>query len=206
MSSYPIPGVGNMTSTALTDTQVATIIQHLVCKCLGIDEATNANAPSLVRIDWPVPGQPGFIIGDDVAFIRATEAPEPYNAAHEVQPAGVAVDDDYSENTVYTRGWDINAIFYGPNSFDHARQLKSAIQQDFAHDMLAASNLYTFTVTGTPNRNPELFENQWWPRTDFGFKMYEQVTDSLTKPAVDSVELIIRDADGNGSDTVVTAP
>jgi hypothetical protein len=206
MSSYAIPNVGTMTSTGLTDTQVAAIIQSLVCLCLGIDTATDALSGSRVRIDWPVPGQPAWLITDDVAFVRVTEAEEAYNAAHEPQAAGVADDGTYTESTIYTRGWDVYLVFYGPNSFDRARQVKACMNQDFTGAILNESNLYPFTVTGTPRRAPELFENQWWPRTDYSFRMYEQVTDALDKGAVESVEVIIRDEDGNGSDIIVTFP
>lgn len=206
MSSYPVPNVGTMTSTGLTDAQVSAIFQQLVLQCLGITPSgpTDPIAYARVRIDWPVPGQPGFIIADDVAFIRATESAEPYNFAHEVQQDAAVVSQQYGEQTIYTRCWDIGLIFYGPSSFDHARQVKGCLYQDFVHDTLAASNLYVVPTIGTPRRVPELFANQWWPRTDFAFRMYEQVTDSLNKQPIDSVEIVIKDAYGNGSDFVVS--
>lgn len=203
-SSYIIPNVGTMTSTGLTDTQLATILQSLFVQCLGIDPTTDTNAYSRVRIDWPVPGQPGFVVTDDVAFIRVTESDEPYNAAHEVQQAGASDDDgNYVEGTIYTRVWGVNVACYGPNSYDHIRQIKACLYQDFTHDILASSNLYVLPVTGTPSRNPEFFDSQWWPRTDFQFSMYEEIADGLNLLSVKSVEIIGSDEDGNGWDDIV---
>jgi len=215
MSSYPVPNVGAMTSTGLTDAQMSVIWQNILLQCLGITPAgpTDASAYSQVRIDWPVPGQPAWPITADVAFIRAVVVPDSYNAAHEAQqplqgggyggppPYGDGVyggggGTSYTEATIYTRVWQLSFIFYGPNSFDHARQVQACLYQDFVHDILSASNIYLDTLIGTPRRTPELFQNQWWPRSDFAARMNEMVTDSLGKQTIQSVEIIMEDADG----------
>jgi len=197
MSSYPVPGVGTMTSTGLTDSQMSVVWQNIVLQCLGITPSgpTDAAAYSQVRVDWPVAGQPAWPITSDVAFIRAVVVPDSYNAAHEVQPTSMP-GETFPEQTIYTRVWQLSFIFYGPNSFDRARQVQACLYQDFVHDILSASNVYLDTVIGTPRRSPELFQNQWWPRSDFSARMNEQVTDTLTKQTIQSVELILEDADG----------
>ena len=204
MSSFPVPNVGTMTSTGLTQEQVSVIWQNLVLQCLGIAPSgpTDSAAYSQVRIDWPTPGQPAWPITQDVAFIRATEAPDRYNAAHEIQPVS-QTGPTYPETTIYTRVWELSFIFYGPNAFDRARQVKACLYQDFVHDALATSNLYLNTVIGTPRRNPELFQNEWWERADFTAQMNEQVTDTLTKNTIQSVEVQLQTALGIISDVVV---
>ena len=204
MNNYPIPNVGTMTSTGLTAQQMNIIWQNIVLQCLGITPSgpTDSAAYSQVRIDWPTPGQPAWIITDDVAFIRAVEIPDEYNTAHEVQPVTVAPP-LYPEDTIYTRIWQVDLIFYGPNSFDHARQVKDCIFQDFVRDILSTSNLYPETVVGTPRRAPELFQNQWWERSGFSIRMNEQITDTLTKQAIQSVEVITQSEMGIISDVVV---
>jgi hypothetical protein len=203
VSTYTVPNVGAMGSTGLTAQQMNIIWQNLVLQCLGITPSSTADAIAYakVRVDWPPPGQPGWKLHEDVAFLRAVEVPDFYNYAHEVQPATTEV--SYSETTIYTRVWEIAFIFYGPNSFDRARQVKACLYQDFAHDILAASNLYLITTLGTPQRRPELFANQWWERVDFSVRLNEQVTDTLTKPTMASVEVIIQDADGIVGDITV---
>ena len=204
MSSFPVPNVGTMTSTGLTAQQLAVIWQNLVLQCLGIAPSgpTDNAAYSQVRIDWPTPGQPAWPITQDVAFIRVTEVPDPYNTAHEIQPVsqpGLT----YPETTIYTRVWEVSFIFYGPNAFDRARQVKACLYQDFVHDALAGSKLYLDTVIGTPRRNPQLFQKQWWDRTDFSARINEQVTDTLTKNTIQSVEVQLQSALGIISDVVV---
>jgi hypothetical protein len=186
-----------MTSTGLTDSQMSVVWQNIVLQCLGITPSgpTDAAAYSQVRVDWPVAGQPAWPITSDVAFIRAVVVPDSYNAAHEVQPTSTPFD-TFPEQSIYTRVWQLSLIFYGPNSFDRARQVQACLYQDFVHDILSASNVYLDTVIGTPRRSPELFQNQWWPRSDFSARMNEQVTDTLTKQTIQSVELILEDADG----------
>ena len=224
MSSFPVPNVGTMTSTGLTQAQVSVIWQNLVLQCLGIapSSPTDSAAYSQVRVDWPTPGQPAWPITQDVAFIRATEALDRYNTAHEIQPlqlvgnygggvypygeGGYSGDNTGTtalETTIYTRVWELSFIFYGPNSFVRARQVKACLYQDFVHDALAASNLYLNTVIGTPRRAPELCQNQWWERTDFTAQMNEQVTDTLTKNTIQSVEVQLQSALGIISDVVV---
>jgi hypothetical protein len=193
-----------MTSTGLTAQQLAVIWQNLVLQCLGISPngPTDSAAYSQVRIDWPTPGQPAWPITLDVAFIRVTEVPDAYNTAHEIQPVsqpGLTC----PETTIYTRVWEVSFIFYGPNAFDRARQVKACLYQDFVHDALAGSKLYLNPVTGTPSRNPELFQNQWWDRTDFSARINEQVTDTLTKNTIQSVEVQLQSALGIISDVVV---
>ncbi len=206
MSSYPIPNVGTMTSTGLTELQIQIIFQNIVLQCLGITPAgpTDSTAYTQVRIDWPPPGQPAWKITDDVAFVRAIEVPDRYNNAHEVQPT-TTLGETFPETTIYTRVWELGFIFYGPNSFDRARQVKACLYQDFVHDILSASKIYLDTVIGTPRRTPELFQNQWWQRSGFSARMNEQVTDMLTKQAIQSVELILEDENGVFSDTVIEA-
>lgn len=204
MGSYPVPNVGIMTSTGLTAAQMAVIWQNLVLQCLGIAPSgpTDPVAYSQVRIDWPTPGQPAWPITSDVAFIRAVEVPDDYNYAHEVQQP-VSNAPTYPENTVYTREWEIGFIFYGPNSCDHARQVKACLFQEFIHDILEASNLYIDTMVGTPRRSPELFQNQWWERSGFSVRMNEMVTDTLTKQNVESVEVIVNTFNGVSSDVTI---
>lgn len=204
MSTFTVPGVGVMASTALTAQQVSVLFQNLVLQSLGIAPAspTDESAYEQVRIDWPTNGQPDWKITDDVAFIRAVEVPDDYNFPHEVQATNTNTE-NYIESTIYARVWGVHFVFYGPNSFDRARQLKSCLYQTFAHDILAASNLYLIITLGTPRRFPELFTNDWWERVDFSVRMNEGVTDTLTKPSMASVEVIIEDSDGILSDFTV---
>ena len=200
MNSYNVPNVGVMASSGLTQAQMQIIWQNLTMQCLGIIPGTpGAGSYSPVRIDWPTPGQPAWAIADDIAFLRAVEIPDEYNTAHEVQPLTTDTP-TYPETTIYTRVWQLDFIFYGPNSFDRARQVKDCLFQDFLRDTLALSNIYLDREIGTPRRTPELFQNQWWERSGFSARMNEQVNDTLTKQTIQSVEIITQIPSGIISD------
>jgi hypothetical protein len=94
----------------------------------------------------------------------------------------------------YTRVWSIAFAIYGPNSFDHARLIKSALFMDWTHDILAASNLYAVMDISDPRRVPELFSGQWWERVDFSCRFNEGITETTTTPSIASVEVILQDA------------
>ena len=208
MSSVNIPGVGTLTSTALTPGQVNVILQALLLQCLGVTvDPTNALDPgfNFVRLDWPTPGQPGFEVTDDQVFISALQTPDIYDEQSERQTS-LNDDTSYTETRVYTRAWRIALAFYGPNSSDNARQVKTCMNQTFVSDTLGASELFLTFPLGTPVRAPEPFQNQYWERTDFAFKLYEQVTETLVKPSIASVEIIIQDDAGNGSDQIIVFP
>jgi hypothetical protein len=88
----------------------------------------------------------------------------------------------------WTRIWQATFSLYGPNGFDRARLLKSAMTLDFTHDTLLASNLIVVPEFTATTRAPELFEGQWWDRSDVRLKLYELVTETLVVPSMASVE------------------
>jgi len=204
VSNYVVPNVGTMTSTGLIPAQMSVLWQNVVLQCLGITPSgpTDQQAYFNVRVDWPTTGQPAWAITEDIAFLRCVEVQDRYNTAHEVQPI-MQPPPTYPETTIYTRIWQTDFIFYGPNSFDRARQVKACLYQDFVHAILESSNVYLDTNIGTPRRTPELFQNQWWERTGFAARMNEQVTDVLVKYPAQSVEIIGETANGTFVDVTV---
>ena len=207
MSATTIPNVGTLTSSALTDTQVNVIMQALLLQMLGVAvDLTNPLDPgyALVRIGWPVSGQPAFLITEDVAFVLCTPEADEADEQYESQWSPQNDDGTYTRTTVYTRVWRVALVFYGPNSLDRSRQIKACLFLPFANDGLALSNLFLLGRKGSPRRAPELFQGQWWPRVDFAFKMNEQVTETLNLPSMASVELILEDATGILYDQVIS--
>lgn len=150
------------------------------------DPASNTR----VRISWPEKGAPGFGIEDDVLFIRCVLEPSTYNIRDESWQLDPSDKTTVFKNRVYTRQWRIAFVAYGPNAFDSIRLIRSMLLEDFPHDTLAASNLYLVPDTVTPDRNPELFEGQWWERIDWAAVFNEQVNETITLPAVASIPII----------------
>jgi hypothetical protein len=156
---------------------------------------TNPLAGRLVRQEWPSEGQPGFDKTDNVTFLRAVEIDDWYN---KVRDQGVEPNDATSAVLVteYTRVWRVSWNLYGPDSYQRATLLKSALQLDFIHDSLQAFNVYLMPEIGNPRRFRELERGQWWERTDIDIEFYEQVNEGIVAQTVASVEVQVLDDDG----------
>lgn len=143
-----------------------------------------------VRVSWQQKGAPGFGITDDVLFIRCVLEPTSYNVRDESWKVSSNDPTTVLKNREYTRQWRIAFVAYGPNGFDSVRLIRSMLLEDFPHDTLAASNLYLVPDTVTPDRNPELFEGEWWERIDWAAVFNEQVNETITIPNVASIPVI----------------
>lgn len=203
MSTTNIPGVGSLVSSALTSDQMDVIWQKLLLQMLGVDPAADPLAYARIRIGWPKKGQPAWKRSEDVGFVQCTETQRRYNEMHNEEYLGATDPTTIIQQTVYSRAWRAAFEFYGPNSGDHARQVKSCSYLDFVHDTLAQSNLYIIGEFATARRTPKLFAAQWWETWTFSVEMYEQVTETLTLPSMASVEVIVEDSDGIIVDQVV---
>ena len=159
---------------------------------------TNVNAYNLVRIDWPTTGQPGWGITENKTFVQAVQNPEEWGNIRDLSISGTTA------TYTYSRVWRINLVNYGPNSFDNMRVIKSGTFLDFFAWQLAASGLYLVTDTKFPRRVPELFQGQWWERTDLSFRYNELVTETITVGIGTSVEVLLYTAKGLQRDFVVT--
>ncbi len=202
MSTYTFSNGQTLVSSALAQGDLNAIVQTLTLGVLGINPATDALAYSKVRIGWIA--QPAWAITDDVCSITATEQDADYNR---ILDRRYAWNDSASvrQNDTYTRVWQVKWVFYGPNGFDHARLLKSSMRLDFTHDTLLASNL---TLTGNipaTMRAPELFEGQWWDRSDVKLSFYELVTESLVVNSIASVEIKVYNKTGLVDDLTVSS-
>lgn len=157
---------------------------------LGIDPATDTNAYSKVRLDWPTQGQPAWAISEDVVFLRIAEHDNEYTKIRDVE---ILARDAASvtQRFTYTRTWSVYWVLYGPNSFDRATILKSALLLDYAYDLLAASSLYATGTLGTTKRAPELFASQWWERSDLEIYLNEAITETTGINSIGSAEVIL---------------
>lgn len=156
---------------------------------------TNPLAGRLVRQEWPSKGAPAWDKTDDVAFLKAVEIDDWYNKVRDQGAEGL---DGVSgqQITEYTRVWRTSWVLYGPNAYQRATLLKSALLLDFIHDKLQPFNVFIVPDIGNPRRFRENTDGQWWNRADIDVDFYEQVNESIVTPTVASVEVIVLDDDG----------
>lgn len=203
MTTTNFPNGQALISSALTAQAMSTLFQTIALQMLGIDSTTDTHAYSKVRINWPTTGQPGGLITDDICYIEAKEVDDDYGMIRDAQfPAN----DDTTTNVTftYTRVWEIRFVLYGPNSYDNARVIRSAVLLDFSHDFLAESNVYLVPDTPSPRRVPYEFNSQWWERTDLRLKFNEGVTETTVVTSGASVEIKLYNESGQVADFTVS--
>jgi hypothetical protein len=172
----------------LVPQQINMILQAVTLSMLGLAE----NAYSSVRVAWQSTGQPAWKIDEDVCILRCVEEDSDYNRMR---------DREYTSGNpstsvdLYTRVWRVFWVLYGPNSYDHARMIRSALYSDAVHQTLAGSQLYPVMDISAPLRVPELFEGQWWERVDFSALFNEFVTEEAVDVGTGtSIEVIVNNA------------
>ena len=191
MSNTTFPNGLTLTSTALTPDQVNVIMQALVAEILGIDPISNPTlAFSTVRVGWQKQGQPAFGINDDVCILRATSVDDPYSRVRDsiIQPDNSTT---LTSAMGFTQVWNLHATIYGPNCYDRARLILSAMTLDWVHDALISSRIYAIVGFQRPSYVPELFSGQWWKRADIDIKFNEQVNESITVASAAGVDVTI---------------
>jgi hypothetical protein len=194
MTTTTYPNGQVLTSTALTVQEINIVVQEQTCGMLGIVPVD----PSKVRVAWQPQGQPDVSLpSQDSCYISCVLQDVDYSRVRDRTLAGT---DGVTETWVYTRGWRIAWNTYGPNSFDRARQIHSALFQDYFNDQFALSNLYPVLEPAEPTRLPIEHNAQWYDATQFSCVFYEQITETIQTPTVSSVE--VRVYDGSVDDPI----
>lgn len=180
MSTTTFKNGKTLTSSALSQTDAENAVQSLLVSILNVPGST-------VRPSWPTGGAPAWTITEDVCFLKATLSDERINRSRDKQHSGSG--ESLAQIVTYIRVWDIDLILYGPNSFDRARLIKSALYMGWVSDTLASSSLAVVIDIADPRRMPELFSGQWWERSDLSFRLNELITEVTQVPAMSGVEI-----------------
>ncbi len=189
-----------MADIFLTLEQLEDLFVAVTVQALGINTKTD---PDAVRVSWPTGGAPAWKVHEDIAFLRVYEPDSQYNRQREVKITPLD-DDNVNQETTYTRVIGVSWIFYGPRSFDRAAALKDKIFHQEIHDLLALSNVYLVPDIPAPHRNPELYNGQWWQRTDLTMQFNEHVARNIAVPVIKSAEITVyADKDGEIDTAVV---
>jgi len=208
MSSQTFPNGDTLVSSALTPDAILAVFQGIVAQVLGFDitdPLQQSAAYSAVRIAWQTEGQPAWTIGTDVCSLEAYPENEPYS---KVRDGFYTPNNEISvtEQMGYTQVWKIRFVFRGPNAADHARLLVSSMSLDFVHDALAESNVYAVAEKNRPVYVPELFQGQWWKRSDVELQFNELVSESLTVPSAAEADVTLIKDTGLTAGVTMTVP
>jgi hypothetical protein len=203
MSTVTFPGDGTLVSSANTPDTTVTFFQQIVAQQLGFDPVGSpATAFKAVRVAWQQAGQPTYTVTDDVCILRATADDNEFSRARDnlYQPRNST---SVTAAMGFTQTWTVHFVFYGPNAYDHARQVVSAMSLDLFVQQIEAANFYPVPDWRRPQYTKELFQGQWWPRADLDLKFNEEVLESITVSTAASVEVIIVKENGYTSNITV---
>lgn len=180
-----------------TMVQLNILFQKMVIDMLGLTSSpVDYDAASyFVRVSWPTTGAPAWKITEDICFLRVTEEDDPINRQRE--------DVDSYDSTIslvrstsYTRVISLAIIFYGPNSWDHAKIVRDGIFKDLYRFPLVREKIYPLTEIVAPRRVPEPFQSQWWERIDLELRFNEGVIDNADISIIDSAEVALFNSGG----------
>jgi hypothetical protein len=195
------PNGQTLTSSALTPAQINVIIQSLTCGMIGIPIPVNPGDTgyAAVRVSWQQQGEPFQDANDDVCYILCTPQNVDYSRIRDRIVAGLGTcPSPLLETWLYTKGWNITWHFYGPNSEDRARAVRSAMFMDYANDQLSLSSLFPVNEPPEVVRLPQEINGQWFEYAEFHIDMYEQVTETVNDGVVTIVEVKVYEGTHTG--------
>lgn len=179
-----------MADTVLTLKQIEDIFVSLTCQMLGLDPLAPENQDK-VRIAWPTTGAPAWGISDDIVFLRITPQDDKLTRHQDIIYTPNSDGTLALKDTGYTRVHKIDWTFYGPNSYDRADLVRFNIFKDSFTNQLKNNNLFLITDVSMPVRLPELYDGQWWERTDFNATFNEMVIRRDTVPYITGTDFRI---------------
>jgi hypothetical protein len=187
-----------LVSSANTPDTLAAMLQPILTQILGV----NADPDSAVRLAWPQTGQPAWGISEDVCFVRFTAENDDYSRVRDsvFDPNDVL---SVRQSMSFTQVWNMHLVLYGPNCYDRARLILSAMDLDWVHDALADKNLYGIVNYPRPAYAPELRAGQWWKRADVTLQFNELVNESITTSTAAGVDVTILTDSGEAEEFVI---
>jgi len=182
-----------MSDTILKQKDIEDLFQSLTTRMLGLATKDINLKPinqDRVRVSWPTGGAPAWKITEDIVFLRVNNADAPITRQRETEYAYNNLDVHNAKRTTsYTRVRTVNFILYGPNSFDNADVIRNGLYLPEYREELAKKNLFMILDVPMPIRFPELFNGQWWERTDFTVSFNELVKRQGTVPWIKSTNI-----------------
>ena len=157
-----------------------------------------------VRAAWPTAGQPDWSVDQDICFLRVTGIDDPYNRQRDISYSGSGA--TLTRRDTYTRVIAVNFILYGPNSFEYAEQIRGQMFWSDPKYTLAQGQLFPIPDIPQPIRFPELFQGQWWQRTDLTIRFNQFMTWISTVPAIEQAQIRLVQEDGKETEINGTLP
>ena len=183
-----------MADVILTLKQIEDLFQDVTMQMLGyakVDAYGVAINQDKVRIAWQTSGAPSWGIAENVTFIRVSPVDDFFARQRDVGYSDA--DNENAKRSVnYTRVFAIAWTCYGPNSNENIETIRNSIFLPTFKSQFKQSNMYLVTDVGMPTRLPELYNGQWWERSDLVVRYNEGVERSNTVPYLDRINIETR--------------
>ena len=178
-----------MADQVLTLKQIEDFFVKITCDMLGLDMTKTINFGK-VRKAWPTDGAPSWKISEDIVFLRITPIDDKMarqlNIIYDPNKSDITMAD---KKTGYTRVHKVDWTLYGPNSYDNPDIIRISIFDSNLMMEMQKKNLALITDVSMPARIPELYNNQWWERTDFSATFNEAVIREKQVPYILSTDI-----------------
>lgn len=117
--------------------------------------------------------------------------------------ANAAVETDEDGNTTMQRQeyFAVSCVFYGPDAFQNAEQLRDGFQISQNREPMLLKNI-GFIGTNDPQKVPDLVNEVWRNRTDITIQMVRYLTKSYAVLSIESAEGEIRTDLIDGENTI----
>ena len=170
--------------------EIEDFFQNITSQILGLD-MTKAENQGKVRLAWPTSGAPSWKISEDIVFLRVTPIDDKVARTLNISYNTQEEDNEYLKKKIgYTRVHKIDFTLYGPNSYDNADLIRySLLDPHLFKTEFKAKNIFVIPDIPMPTRLPELYNAQWWERTDFSATFNEGVVREQQTPFIKSVEI-----------------
>lgn len=180
-----------MEDTIFTLVGLEDFFADLTMRILGIDSTVEENQ-GMVRISWSSDGAPAWAITDDVIFLQVNNVDDDrVDKQRDVNYVGANANN--VEMTIgYTRVHKISWVLYGPNSFDRADLIRNGLFLNEFKEFMLTNNLAMVLDNDIPKSTRELFNGQWWLRTDFSSMFNEKVVRNTKVPYLSGIDVKIR--------------
>src|ERR1035437_5586657 len=144
-----------------------------------------------VRHSWPKEGAPAWGINDNVIFLKIFDEESAVTGEREREYTVIGSPTTLNEAASYTRTLHVNWIFYGPDAWDAAKDVRNAMYTQAIRDQLAQSNIYVIPKFPPAKRMPELFQGMWYERYDLDIKFNELVVINTDVNYIESAEIVV---------------
>ena len=170
--------------------EIEDFFQNITSQILGLDMTKDENQGK-VRLAWPTSGAPSWKINEDVVFLRVTPIDDKVARTLNISYDTQEEDNEYLKKKIgYTRVHKIDFTLYGPSSYDNADLIRySLLDPHLFKSEFKIKNIFVIPDIPMPTRLPELYNAQWWERTDFSAAFNEGVVREQQTPFIQSVEI-----------------